>query len=276
MTEESDRNRACGTLANTDGCRTRKRRCDQKQPYCSNCVRSVVRDQQGLPVCVYSIRRKTARPGSADHLRLLLAQAPAQDGPPLVVNPPSIIHRDFDLGNNDFELQLSASPREDFHEYTYPPIDRPLVISTLPYARQAFSNDHEQLEVNLVRLGHLQSMMRLSVGDINVIYSVVPDMDKLPRAVLFALCAYGVLYSQHEGVFTPGISANRSSVRVQKCRVLIARSEDGVSAGIMRINSAESVVVKEVCDHITAILILARLHYGLGDVHNCASCLRTL
>ncbi|KAH6562693.1 hypothetical protein BASA50_003008 [Batrachochytrium salamandrivorans] len=53
-----------------DGCRLRKRKCDGVQPYCTNCLKSITRDEDGNPVCTYNIeaKKRGPRPGYKDRM----------------------------------------------------------------------------------------------------------------------------------------------------------------------------------------------------------------
>ncbi|KAI8923459.1 nuclear protein, partial [Entophlyctis helioformis] len=54
----------------TDGCRVRKRKCDGLQPFCTNCIKSVVRGSDGNPVCTYhtEAKKRGPRPGYKDKM----------------------------------------------------------------------------------------------------------------------------------------------------------------------------------------------------------------
>ncbi|XJO78796.1 hypothetical protein BDV3_003181 [Batrachochytrium dendrobatidis] len=67
--DEFDTGKTKGSRA-CDGCRVRKRKCDGLQPYCTNCLKSITRDEDGNPICTYKIeaKKRGPRPGYKDRM----------------------------------------------------------------------------------------------------------------------------------------------------------------------------------------------------------------
>jgi hypothetical protein len=239
MNEDQAKKRAC------DGCRIRKRKCDSKFPYCSNCIKTTARDENGNPICKYSIETKKRGPKKG-YKESLLQRLESLEA---ILNPLDDTTSSYAEGSTDAWVNQSrrgsnmpvASNIQAFGDLGIP-------IMSLP---------EEEFELHLIRLGlqfcSLSSNYRLSLlmGE-----EFLFHQKSIHPSLRMALCANGLFYSQHANLYSL-FDKNAEKPRIDTAKRFLKQAE----AMLPKVYNNEL----EMIDSIRALMVMTDGYVAIGE-----------
>ncbi|KAI8900666.1 hypothetical protein BC833DRAFT_246349 [Globomyces pollinis-pini] len=281
-----------------NACRSKKRKCDGGLPYCTICIKSKIRDKDGLPCCVYSEKQRKKRAKNmlaASSTQSVASPNTSINGTQDFTHQPNVDvnqTESWNMPNPDSYFSISPGVFVDtkmFQNTFITPIEKVLDRPAIP-AQQVF---HEpsltiidsvyltHLEQHLFHLSYivLQAVPMSSTDKLHILSptGVSPTMCK---ALKFALFATSVMFSNHPDLFPCGPDKISLKHRIDVARKYASRSIRCINQSLSQLNfvTIPDTFTKTVdpmfqlpfepidsCDLVRAMLCLAPFAYGIGE-----------